>query len=261
MKVWLSLQKKDLDICTAYNEADKVKLSLSQVRQNIDVVSDGHGNWKGNRSTRPSIPQCCGRQSNRSNVPGDSPEVYYQRLITVPFIDELMNHLETRFSVGHAKVVSAMKRIIPAFFATSTGDMGTMTVKSCLPMSAMNTSILDDFEFYLDDLPAVDNLAMEMDNWVNKWRRFKGGLPNSPIDCLSHDTESMYPNIHCILHIYCTLLVTTAECERSVLIPHSHEHGSKLSRASPCQSTEPAHARAPSQPPFTRPSEKASQPG
>ena len=38
----LSLQEKDLDICTAYNEADNVKLSLSEVRQNIDVV---HKAW------------------------------------------------------------------------------------------------------------------------------------------------------------------------------------------------------------------------
>ena len=44
------------------------------------------------------------------------------------------------------------------------------------------------------------------------------------------------------------------------LIPHSHEHGSKLSRAEPSRA-EPARARAPRQPPFTRHSEKASQPG
>ena len=93
-----------------------------------------------------------------------------------------------------------------------------MAVKSCVPMSAMDTSILDNFEFYLADLPAVDNLAMEMDNWVNKWSRFKGDLPDSPIDYLSHATESMYPNIHCILRIFCSLPVTTAECERSVSV-------------------------------------------
>ena len=84
-----------------------------------------------------------------------------------------------------------MKRIVPAFFTTSIGDMGMMTVK-CLPMSATDTSVLDDFEFYLDLLPAIDNFPMEIDNWVNKWHRFKGALPNSPTDCLSHATKSMY---------------------------------------------------------------------
>ena len=31
-----------------------------------------------------------------------------------------------------------------------------------------------------------------------------------------HATPAMYPNIHCLLRIFCTLPVTTAECERSV---------------------------------------------
>ena len=65
---------------------------------------------------------------------------------------------------------------------------------------------------------AADDLAMEMDNWANKWRRFVGDLPDNPADCLQHATPAMYPNIHCLLRIFCTLPVTTAECERSVSV-------------------------------------------
>ena len=82
----------------------------------------------------------------------------------------------------------------------------------------MKTMGLDDFEFYLDDLPSADGLPQEMHNWVNKWRRFKGAFPHTSADCLSYADETMYPNISCVLRIFCTLPVTTAECERSVSV-------------------------------------------
>ena len=77
---------------------------------------------------------------------------------------------------------------------------------------------LDDFEFYLDDLPSADGLPQQMHNRVNKWRRFKGAFPHTPADCLSYADETMYPNINCVLRIFCILPVTTAECERSVSV-------------------------------------------
>jgi hypothetical protein len=212
------LQKKTLDICTAYSEVDNVKLSLAQVRQNIDIV---HQAWYQAAVTigdkihapEPSIPRRCSRQSNRGNVPGDSPEVYYRRLVTVPFIDELMNHLDNRFSISHIKAVCVMKSLMPASFMTSGGGLGSSTGE--LDVKNME---LDEFEFYLDDLPSADELPQEMHNWVNKWHRFKGTFPHTPADCLSYADETMYPNISRVLRIFCTLPVTTAECERSVSV-------------------------------------------
>lgn len=34
----------------------------------------------------PSVPRRCGRQTTRSNVPAESPETYYKRAITIPFL-------------------------------------------------------------------------------------------------------------------------------------------------------------------------------
>jgi hypothetical protein len=107
--------------------------------------------------------------------------------------------------------VSAVKRIVPAFVCTS----ATMEESG---LTALDESIPNDFEYYLDDLPTADGLPMEVDNWTNKWRRFKGNLPDNPADCLSHAAPAFYPNIHCLLSIFCTLPVTTAECERSVSV-------------------------------------------
>jgi hypothetical protein len=41
-------------------------------------------------------------------------------------------------------------------------------------------------------------------------------LPGSPADPLVHASQNMYPNIHTILRLICTLPVTSCECERSV---------------------------------------------
>ena len=40
-------------------------------------------------------------------------------------------------------------------------------------------------------------------------------IPSSPAKAAN---ESMFPNIHCLLRIICTLPVTSCECERSVRV-------------------------------------------
>ena len=51
----------------------------------------------------------------------------------------------------------------------------------------------------LDDLPAADGLAMEMDNWANEWRIFVGALHDNPAD---YSYVSKYPlSLTNILHV------------------------------------------------------------
>ena len=97
----VSLQSHSQDICNAYNEVDNVKSALREIR-NVDTH---HRTWYDiaitlgdTVNTPPSIPRRCARQMSRCNVPGDTPEEYYRRAITVPFLDELLSHLDTRFS-------------------------------------------------------------------------------------------------------------------------------------------------------------------
>ena len=37
----------------------------------------------------PTLPRICSRQRHRSNVPADSPQEYYRRTVSVPFLDHL----------------------------------------------------------------------------------------------------------------------------------------------------------------------------
>ena len=46
----------------------------------------------------------------------------------------------------------------------------------------------------------------------------KSRLPDTPSKSLEHADESMFPNIHILLRLICTLPVTSSECERSISV-------------------------------------------
>jgi hypothetical protein len=90
-----SLQKQARDICNAYHEVTTVLDTLKAVREDID---NKHKEWfamtaalsqKINGSDH-QLPRGCSRQTARSNIPGDDPEVFFQRSITIPFFDTLV---------------------------------------------------------------------------------------------------------------------------------------------------------------------------
>ena len=59
--------------------------------------------------TTMTIPRRCGRQSKRNNIPGETPEVYYRRVLFIPFLDDLLEQLESRFSAMSAKSLIGLK--------------------------------------------------------------------------------------------------------------------------------------------------------
>ena len=87
----ISLQGRSKDICCAYNEIVTVKEALSEVCSYIctsykklfdSVVSLG---GKIN-ALPPSLPQRCNHKMNRENLPSNTPEEYFRRAITIPFL-------------------------------------------------------------------------------------------------------------------------------------------------------------------------------
>ena len=71
---------------------------------------------------------------------------------------------------------------------------------------------------YGGDLPNVASLDTELELWKYKWASLTDHIPSSPAEALPYANESMFPNIHCLLRIICTLPVTSCECERSVSV-------------------------------------------
>ena len=129
------------------------------------------------------------------------PEEYYRRTISIPFLDKLLSHLESRFSDIQQKAINGMK-IVPS----------ALMDKSILPCT--HQDLLDS---YSEDIPSPRYLESELDLWKHKWQSTSSQqLPGSPADALVHASQNMYPNIHTILRLICTLPVTSCECERSV---------------------------------------------
>ena len=86
----ISLQGQSKDICCAYNEIVTVKEALSEVRSNIDTyhkkLYDSVVSLGGKiNALPPSLPRRCTQQTNRENVPSNTPEEYFRRAITIPF--------------------------------------------------------------------------------------------------------------------------------------------------------------------------------
>ena len=106
----ISLQRRANYICNAYREVTSVVSALTELHGQIDTT---HKKWFDKavglgqlvRSREPEIPRQCRIQTARSNMPGDTPEVYYRQTVSVPFLDELVAHLKTRFSNLQEKAI------------------------------------------------------------------------------------------------------------------------------------------------------------
>ena len=77
-----SLQAQARDIVAAVSEIDNVTAAVQDVRENIDTY---HAQWFSTITEmlsevgiEPSVPRRCGRQTQRSNVPADSPSEYFR---------------------------------------------------------------------------------------------------------------------------------------------------------------------------------------
>ena len=116
----ISLQGQSKDICCAYNEIVTVKEALSEVRSNIDTyhkkLYDSVASLGGKiNALTPSLPRRCNHQTNRENVPSNTAEEYIRRAITIHFFDDMISHLNNRFSDVQHKAIMALSIVLSVF--------------------------------------------------------------------------------------------------------------------------------------------------
>ena len=98
---------------------------IDNFKSEIQCLRDGSGvqfqRWyeKGKQltscmGTEVKMPRVPKIQYNRSNVPADTPLLYYKRSIGIPFIDILLQQLQNRFSADNCWPVSALLSLIPS---------------------------------------------------------------------------------------------------------------------------------------------------
>ena len=152
----------------------------------------------------PSLPRLCGRQSHRSNVPAQTPSEYYRRTVTIPVLDHLLSEMEAQFST-HQETALLGLHLIPSILVTNT-------------VEELEQKIQPVKELYVRDL-MDDSFSVELHQWHLKWTKEKDlhgteALPNNLAFTLPQ-CSSYFANIRILLHILCTLPVTSCSSERS----------------------------------------------
>ena len=86
--------------------------------------------------------------------------------------------------------------------------------------ATITQSKLDELlEYYADDIPNPSTLEAELHLWKCKWTTTTlSDLPDTPAKALKMASEAIFPNIHQLLRIICTVPVSSCECERSVSV-------------------------------------------
>ena len=145
----------------------------------------------------PSVPRRCSHQTKRDNTPGDIPEEYFRRTLTIPFIDQLLQHMEKRFSPLQSKAIQGL-RLVPTVL-----------------MSMTDTRELDEIvSIYEEDLPSPATWEAELHRWRVSWQDIDSeSMLGTPAEALVSCNKDLYPNIYTLLKIICTLPLTTATCQ------------------------------------------------
>jgi len=199
------LQGASQDILTAYEEIHCVRDALEGDRRDVDAVFEGQFKEMEKMARVAgldtlAIPRICGRQTQRQNVPAESPLIYYRRAVFVPLLDHLIEELGSRFSVMAQRAVQVLC-LLPH-------NLSTMT-----PAKAQSL-----MEVYENDLPSPQTFHQELKMWTSKWQLAKasgGVVPGSLTTTLDVVNPIAFPNIYRLLVICLTLPVTSATVERS----------------------------------------------
>lgn len=206
----LLLQGSSLDVIVAYEEVDLVKGTLKEIRDDVEKEFDSvfdsmcqMAKQAGN-DAGVGLPRRCHRQTQRSNVAADTPKDYWRRTVFIPFLDHLLNELNSRFSALTKASVRGLL-LLPA------KAKGMDVTKVCA----------DVLEAYRADLPDPDGLVAELRLWKRKWASISVTegtiIPQNLDETLAavSGQELLFPNVVQVLKLLLITPVTTASVERS----------------------------------------------
>eukprot|EP00112_Aurelia_sp_Birch-Aquarium-sp1_P023908 Seg732.10 transcript_id=Seg732.10/GoldUCD/mRNA.D3Y31 product="52 kDa repressor of the inhibitor of the protein kinase" protein_id=Seg732.10/GoldUCD/D3Y31 len=197
------LQATDYDIVKC---VEKVKCLLSKLTSLRSKISQNHNAWFEEATsmaqsvgTDPSMPRIVARQMNRSNAPAQTPSQYYQRSLSIPFLDHLCSQISLRFSDLNLAVLSAF-HALPA---------------RVVCQHDWQEKFKDFLSYCRNDLPEARHLEMELEMWQGTWENYEGTPPTSVQSLLPLIDQLTFPNIHTAFQILATLPVTTCSCEEA----------------------------------------------
>ena len=131
----------------------------------------------------------------------ESPEEYYRKNLSIPFVEHLLSELVTRFSLQQQKAINVLY-LVPSNAIVQ-------------QESQFYTAMQEVVNLYKDDLPSPMCIQSELHCWYQKWKNDTCIPPCTTLETLKETNAALFPNIHVLLRIICTLQVTSCECERS----------------------------------------------
>ena len=199
-----SLQERTLDVSLALKNVNVVRMSIQECRDKAELY---HGRWFSEATNLANSldvsvnkPRTCRRQTQRANMPAETVEEYYRKAVAIPFLDHLLQEMNSRFSDLHEKAT-----------------LGLMLVPSELAKLDSNATAEEGFSYFFDDLPSPQCLSAEIQQWKMKWSQSES-KPSTISAAIKQCDEIFFQNIYTILKICATFPVTSCECERSISV-------------------------------------------
>ena len=150
-----SLQAEAKDIVAAVREIDNVTAAVQDVTEtSILIMLSGFQLllMLSDVGMEPSVPRRCGRQTQQSNVPADTPSEYFQRAISIPV---LLSKLRSRFG-AHQRAALLGLSIVPSLFVSLKSDDHISRFKALSNL-------------YEGDFSSPECLDSELHSWKMKW--------------------------------------------------------------------------------------------
>jgi len=200
--VTVKLQGRTQDVIHAYNLMTDVKKTYEHERKNVDLNYDTIFEKAKILAEKVGIcvskPRTIGRQRHRDNAPAETPLVYYKRNVAVPFLDHIIVDLNEQFS-ALSNIAIDLLCLVP----------------SCLE-NATEEKFKELTETYKDDLPNPQVAEREFVMWQTKFKsKPLDELPSTCAQAIRKCDRAVFPNIHRLFQLACTIPVTSCECERS----------------------------------------------
>ena len=200
------MQKKAQDVILAYDNIRRVLSTLERVRQDVD---DHHRRWyeqavamAAEADVQPCMPRICRRQTERANPGVNGPEAYYCTTITIPILDHLIGQMRVRFSGLNETAARGLVLVPSAYFRQPAPDARKL--------------VCEFARRYEDDLPApyVDDTSVEVELASSEPAMVNQQNITSAQDALKATPKAMWPILHELLVILCTVPTTTVELVR-----------------------------------------------
>ena len=128
-------------------------------------------------------------------------------MLTPPFVDHIINEIDTRFGSAPVTVAKGFS-IIPDLFLNQKEDN-------------WKEDFIEFATTYKGDIPSPISISPELLMWETYWRKeYKGSIPSSIAETLkkTFPMRASFPNIHATLRLLATIPVTSCECERSISV-------------------------------------------